>query len=590
MLVRALLVCAAAEALVRAPLSAAPRRPGVISAPRRPGRGSELRAVPVEIETSEDYKWYILQCYVGNEVWCAATIEEILNKAEHAPHQARVDKVLVPTEKVASTRGRKVYYKDKIVYPGYVFMRIKLDQGLWGVLTKVPKVANFVGIDAGMRNGIGEIVEGYKGAVTPVPLSENEARNMLSVHLQGQDVGDDPIVDRFALGDVVAVLEGTHAGERGLIRSVKNDQLIVRLTGVGAASFDVPLDPPLVRHLTPQELAQMEQAKEMEAARAEAAAKEAEREAARGRRGRDGDDDFGYGAADAGLDARRSRRSDRRDATRAAADADGGAADAPFRNRERSRWETMAAASDRERAHVDSGAGSYGVDADMEQDDYVNAPEDDEVNQNLVSADDAAFFDDLLGILDDPESADAPKPPRPEAAPGNNAAKPKLDRDRETEDDALLRSLLSGDGDDVDFGVTAAAADDGADETFADFLGDDASFDALFEDDAPLPPPPGPTDAKAPGADDADDAELLAILGLGPDPGPPPLPTEPVDLLAVPDDAARPQNTPPQQQAPDYAKQTVAELKVILKSRGLKVSGTKAQLVDRLTAAESVPN
>ena len=41
------------------------------------------RAVPVDIETSDKSDWYILQCYVGNEVWCAATIEEILGKPEH---------------------------------------------------------------------------------------------------------------------------------------------------------------------------------------------------------------------------------------------------------------------------------------------------------------------------------------------------------------------------------------------------------------------------------------------------------------------------------------------------------------------------
>ncbi|KAH8075394.1 transcription termination factor nusG [Aureococcus anophagefferens] len=230
------------------------------------------RAVPVDVETSEDYEWYILQCYVGNEVWCAATIEEILGKPEHVEQRSRVETILVPTEKVASTRGRKVYHKEKIIYPGYVFCRLRMEQELWRVLTRVPKIANFVGIDAGMRNGIGEIVEGYKGAVTPVPLSAREAQMMLSVHLEGQEVGEDNIVDRFALGDVVAVLDGPSAGERGLVRSVKNDQLIVRLTGVGTASFDVPLDPDMVRHLTASELAQMEQAKEMEA-RAEARAR-----------------------------------------------------------------------------------------------------------------------------------------------------------------------------------------------------------------------------------------------------------------------------------------------------------------------------
>ncbi|KAH8063915.1 transcription termination factor nusG [Aureococcus anophagefferens] len=411
------------------------------------------RAVPVDVETSEDYEWYILQCYVGNEVWCAATIEEILGKPEHVEQRSRVETILVPTEKVASTRGRKVYHKEKIIYPGYVFCRLRMEQELWRVLTRVPKIANFVGIDAGMRNGIGEIVEGYKGAVTPVPLSAREAQMMLSVHLEGQEVGEDNIVDRFALGDVVAVLDGPGAGERGLVRSVKNDQLIVRLTGVGTASFDVPLDPDM--------------AKEMEAARAEAAARDAAAKASRGRR-----DDDDYGAADAGLDARRSRRSDRREAARGAeADA------APeFRNRERSRWETLAAASERERSLLDGPDGSsYKVDAAFEQDDYENV-----------------------------------------------------------------------------------------------------------DDDVAPPEPAG--DLPAPRAgDDDDDDELLAILGLGPE-LPAPLPDEPLDLF----EPAPPPAAPPA--GNDYAKQTVPELKALLKARGLKVGGKKADLVDRLAEADAVPN
>ncbi|KAK7254009.1 Transcription termination factor nusG [Aureococcus anophagefferens] len=392
------------------------------------------RAVPVDVETSEDYEWYILQCYVGNEVWCAATIEEILGKPEH------------------------VYHKEKIIYPGYVFCRLRMEQELWRVLTRVPKIANFVGIDAGMRNGIGEIVEGYKRAP------------------DGAGQGD------------------------------------------GGARARRPL----------------------------------RRRAAKASRGRRDDDD--YGAADAGLDARRSRRSDRREAARGAeADA------AQFRNRERSRWETLAAASERERSLLDGPDGSsYKVDAAFEQDDYENV--DDDVAP--VSADDEAFFDDLLGILDDPEGS--------EAAPAPAPAKKASHRDAETDDDALLRSLLSGGG-----GGGGGAADD----SFADFLGDDAAFDALFDDE---PEPAG--DLPAPRAgDDDDDDELLAILGLGPE-LPAPLPDEPLDLF----EPAPPPAAPPA--GNDYAKQTVPELKALLKARGLKVGGKKADLVDRLAEADAVPN
>ena len=462
------------------------------------------RAVPVDIETSDKSDWYILQCYVGNELWCGETLKEILSYPENAEAKSRVDEILVPTEKVASTRGKKVYHKDRIIYPGYVFVKWRPDQNSWAVLTKVPKVANFVGDDKGMRNGIGDVVVGYKGAVTPTPLTEREVKGMLKIHQEGQDVGLDSIVDNYALGDVVAVVKGDLTGERGLIRSVKNDQLIIRLTG-GTSAFDVPLDPDQVRLLTPEEISQMEQAEELAQARADAAAREAAEREAR----RSGEADYGRG--DAGLASRRQRRNERKQDE--VYDVDDGAG----RAARRSRWDTMAEASAREGS---LGFGSA-VDRDMDDDEYTTAEDDpDDALLGQPSEADDAFFDSLFSSL-------------------GNDEKPKKEKSRKAEaasDDDLLRSLLSDDG--ADF-----ADEDDDDESFASFLGSD-------EDDL----------------GDEDDAELLSILGIGGGGGDDAPPAVPVATT-------------------DYDTMKVPELKALLKERGLKVGGKKAELVARLREA-----
>ena len=99
-------------------------------------------------------------------------------------------------------------------------------------------------------------------------------------------------------------------------------------------------------------------------------------------------------------------------------------------------------------------------------------------------------------------------------------------------DDDLLRSLLSDDGGDFD--------EDEEDESFASFLGSD-------EDDL-----------------EGEDEELLSILGIGGGDAPDAVPvatTESYDAMKVP------------------------ELKALLKERGLKVGGKKAELVARLREA-----
>ena len=54
------------------------------------------------------------------------------------PERTKIDGRIA---QVASTRGRKVYHKDRIVYPGYIFIKARLDQESWGVLTRVPNCA-----------------------------------------------------------------------------------------------------------------------------------------------------------------------------------------------------------------------------------------------------------------------------------------------------------------------------------------------------------------------------------------------------------------------------------------------------------------
>ena len=75
------------------------------------------RAVPVDIETSDKSDWYILQCYVGNELWCGETLKEILSYPENAEAKSRVDEILVPTEKVRRRAARRSIIKIELSTP-----------------------------------------------------------------------------------------------------------------------------------------------------------------------------------------------------------------------------------------------------------------------------------------------------------------------------------------------------------------------------------------------------------------------------------------------------------------------------------------
>ena len=181
----------------------------------------------------------------------------------------------------------------------------------------------------------------------------------------------------------------------------------------------------------------------------------------------------------------------------------------------------MAEASARE------GALGFGaaVDRDMEEDEYTTAEDDpDDALLGQPSEADDAFFDSLFASMGD--------------------EKPKKEKSRKAEaasDDDLLRSLLSDDGADFE--------EDDEDESFASFLGSD-------EDD-----------------DLGDDAELLSILGIG------------GGGDEEPAQASAPAPAVPVASSESYDTMKVPELKALLKEKGLKVGGKKAELVARLREA-----
>ncbi|KAJ8604811.1 hypothetical protein CTAYLR_001004 [Chrysophaeum taylorii] len=191
---------------------------------------------------SNEYGWYILQCYTGQEKRIASQIVQMLE--ERPSLKECVAEIVVPYENVAGALGKKVTHKARIVYPGYVFCRIKLQHDIWLMLMEMPKVVNFIGTDV-------------RGKVRPVALRSDEAERMLSIVARQNEMSSE-IVGTYLIGDRVAVVDGTHAGERGVVRSVRNDQLIVRLLGVGSNVFDVPLEPKLVRKLEVEEIVREE--------------------------------------------------------------------------------------------------------------------------------------------------------------------------------------------------------------------------------------------------------------------------------------------------------------------------------------------
>ena len=88
-------------------------------------------------------KWYVLHTYSGYENKVKQDLE---HRVESMGLEDRVFDIQIPVEKVTEIKegGRRVT-SDKKVFPGYVLVRMELDDQSWSVVRNTPGVTGFVG-------------------------------------------------------------------------------------------------------------------------------------------------------------------------------------------------------------------------------------------------------------------------------------------------------------------------------------------------------------------------------------------------------------------------------------------------------------
>ena len=105
---------------------------------------SSVPSVPSE-PSKKDVKgvhWFVVHTYSGHEAKVAATLKQRL---ESQRLQDKILDILVPTqEKIEIKEGKKNKIKEKI-FPGYLLIRMVLDDNTWLAVRTTPGITGFVG-------------------------------------------------------------------------------------------------------------------------------------------------------------------------------------------------------------------------------------------------------------------------------------------------------------------------------------------------------------------------------------------------------------------------------------------------------------
>lgn len=152
---------------------------------------------PVVFENVPDSaKWFVLHTYSGHENRVAAAIRQ---RSEAMNIASQVFDIVVPTrDTVTVKRGKKEEIKEKI-FPGYILVRMILNDDSWLVVRTTPGVTAFVGI--GNR---------------PTPLSEKEVDSIMRF----SQLAAPKFKAAFSKGEAVKIVDGPFADFLGTVESI----------------------------------------------------------------------------------------------------------------------------------------------------------------------------------------------------------------------------------------------------------------------------------------------------------------------------------------------------------------------------------
>jgi transcriptional antiterminator NusG len=156
--------------------------------------------------------WYAVQVASGCEKKVKHNLEQRLLTLDVADRIVQIEIPQTPVVKLRRDGSRQT--GEEKVFPGYVLVRMVMDDETWQVVKNTPNVINFVGAEQRRRYGRG------RGHVTPMPLSPAEVER---VFRQAEE--QEPVVKvDMAAGDKIQVLSGPFKDFEGEVIEVSPER------------------------------------------------------------------------------------------------------------------------------------------------------------------------------------------------------------------------------------------------------------------------------------------------------------------------------------------------------------------------------
>ena len=144
-------------------------------------------------------KWYVVHAFSGFEKQVSRSLKEHIARAGM---ESQFGEILVPTEEVVEMKSGQKKTSERKFFPGYVLVKMEMNDETWHLVKNVPKVSGFIG-------GSG---------TKPTAISEKEAQAILQQVQEGVEKPRPRF--SFSPGEQVRVTDGPFLDFNGTVEDV----------------------------------------------------------------------------------------------------------------------------------------------------------------------------------------------------------------------------------------------------------------------------------------------------------------------------------------------------------------------------------
>ncbi len=144
--------------------------------------------------------WYVIHTYSGYE---NKVRQNLQHRVESMDVADRIFEVIVPTQDEIEIKGGQRQTVQRKVFPGYVLVKMKMDDESWYVVRNTPGVTSFVGM-------------GNK----PTALGDDEVQSII----KGMAAEAPKVKVTLSVGDSVRIMDGPFSDFRGAIDEINQEK------------------------------------------------------------------------------------------------------------------------------------------------------------------------------------------------------------------------------------------------------------------------------------------------------------------------------------------------------------------------------